>query len=47
MFSMVAVKLVIGLIGLLVVVRLIGKKSLSEITPTYCWNLSMINMSLI
>lgn len=33
MFSMVAVKLVIGLIGLLVVVRLIGKKSLSEITP--------------
>lgn len=33
MFSMIAVKLVIGLIGLLVVVRLIGKKSLSEITP--------------
>lgn len=33
MFGMIALKLVVGLLGLLLVVRLIGKKSLSEITP--------------
>lgn len=33
MFELIALKLVVGLIGLLFVVRLLGKKSLSEITP--------------
>lgn len=33
MFSMIAVKLVIGLITFLLVVRLTGKKSLSQVAP--------------
>ena len=33
MFFSITMKLVFGLIGLLLVVRLLGKKSMSEITP--------------